>query len=144
MRRALVAALAMPLLGQAPPASTTASYVNVVVKGVRNAKGQVRADLCTRETFLQGDCAWSGSAPARVGAVTVRIGGVPPGTYAVVAYHDENDNGHVDRNFLGIPTEAVGFSRDAPDRLGPPSWNDAAFVVAPGGAQIELTLRSFL
>ncbi|MCL2428022.1 MAG: DUF2141 domain-containing protein [Alphaproteobacteria bacterium] len=144
MRRALFAALVLPLLGLAPPVSRTGDDVVVVVKGVRNDKGHVRVDLCTRETFLKSDCPWSGSAPARVGVVTVRITGVSPGTYAVVAYHDENDNGHVDRNFLGIPTETVGFSRDAPVRFGPPSWDDAAFVVAPGGAQIELTLRSFL
>lgn len=136
MRRALTGALILPLLGQAP-----VSHVDIVVSGVQNAQGRVHADLCTRETFLASDCPWSGSAPARPGSVSVHIAGVPPGTYAVVAYHDENNNGHVDRNFLGIPTEAVGFSRDAPVHFGPPSWDDAAFVVGAGGAQIMLTLR---
>jgi outer membrane protein len=32
------------------------------------------------------------------------------GDYAVVVLHDGNDNGEVDHNFLGLPTEPLGFS----------------------------------
>lgn len=138
MRRLLIAALAVPLLGEAPTAS-----VDIVVNDVRNARGHVRAEICTQQTFLHPDCPWSGSASAHPGSVTVHIAGVPPGTYAAQLYHDENDNHRVDRNLIGIPTEGVGFSRDAPFRFGPPSWDDAAFTVGPDGARITVTLRHF-
>lgn len=39
--------------------------------------------------------------------------GVPSGTYALVVLHDENMNGKLDTNWLGIPKEGYGFSNDA-------------------------------
>jgi len=38
------------------------------------------------------------------------LAGIPPGTYAIACYHDENDNGKLDTNFLGIPKEGTGAS----------------------------------
>jgi uncharacterized protein (DUF2141 family) len=127
------------LLGDGP-----ASVLRITVTGVRNGEGHVRAEVCPREAFLTPNCPWRGEAPAQPGSVTITIEGVPPGTYAVQAYDDENDNHQVDRNFLGIPLEGVGFSNDAPLRLGPPSFDDAAFQLGPEGASITLSLRYFL
>jgi uncharacterized protein (DUF2141 family) len=35
----------------------------------------------------------------------------------------------------------MGFSRDAPMRMGPPRFEDAAFPIAPAGAAIAFRLR---
>ncbi len=72
---------------------------------------------------------------------TVRIAGIPPGTYAVQAFHDENDNLVVDRNFMGMPKEGIGFSNDAPFRFGPPRFRDAAIALGPDGGQVTIQLR---
>jgi uncharacterized protein (DUF2141 family) len=48
--------------------------------------------------------------------------------------HDENNNGKLDVNFLGIPTEGVGASNDAKAMFGPPTFDAAKFVVAAPGA----------
>ena len=53
----------------------------------------------------------------------------------------ENDNGHVDRNVIGIPKEGVGFSNDAAFFLGPPSWRVARFEIGPEGRTVKLRLR---
>jgi uncharacterized protein (DUF2141 family) len=45
----------------------------------------------------------------------------------VASYHDENDNGKLDTNAFGLPTEGYGFSNDAQGTLGPPSYTQAAF-----------------
>jgi len=37
---------------------------------------------------------------------------IPPGTYALVVIHDENMNGKLDTNWVGIPKEGYGFSND--------------------------------
>lgn len=52
---------------------------------------------------------------------------LPKGTYAVSIFHDENDNGKLDSNFLGIPKEDYGCSNNAKGFMGPPKWNDAKF-----------------
>lgn len=36
-----------------------------------------------------------------------------PGTYAVKLHIDENENGELDTNFLGIPKEQYGISNNA-------------------------------
>ena len=49
-------------------------------------------------------------------------------SYAIAVYHDKNKNQKLDKNFLGIPTERYGFSNDARELFGPPSFKSASFV----------------
>ncbi len=123
--------------------SACAATVAVTVTNVRNDRGKVLVALCTRATFLQPNCAWRGNAVARRGQVQISIDGVPPGLYAAQAFHDENGNGKLDRSLLGLPEEAMGFSNDAPMRLGPPRFDAASFTVAAQGTTIRFALRYF-
>ena len=49
------------------------------------------------------------------------------GEYAIRVFHDENKNGELDTDFLGIPDEDYGYSNDASGFFGPPSWEKAKF-----------------
>jgi putative oxidoreductase len=53
---------------------------------------------------------------------------VAPGSYAMAFLHDEDDDGDLDRDWIGMPQEGFGFSNDAPVRLGPPSFESARFA----------------
>lgn len=64
---------------------------------------------------------------------------VPAGTYALVVLHDENMNGRVDSNWIGIPKEGYGFSNDARSSLSAPSFKDAGFVY--DGGTLEMTVH---
>ena len=67
---------------------------------------------------------------------------LPPGSYALAVYHDENSNGKLDNNFLGLPTERYGFSNNARSMMfSPPSFGAAQFVVAGAGTAIVVKLR---
>jgi len=67
---------------------------------------------------------------------------LPPGSYALAVYHDENSNGKLDNNFLGLPTERYGFSNNARSMMfSPPSFGAARFVVAGAGTAIVVKLR---
>jgi uncharacterized protein (DUF2141 family) len=63
---------------------------------------------------------------------------IPPGSYAMVVIHDENMNGKLDTNWLGIPTEGYGFSNDAKGVVGAPSFSAASFPY--DGQNIDLTM----
>lgn len=63
-------------------------------------------------------------------AARLRFVGVAPGTYAISILHDENDNGKLDTNLIGIPKEGVGASNNAKGKMGPPKYADAKFRVA--------------
>ena len=61
--------------------------------------------------------------------------------YAIAIYHDENSNNKFD-TFFSIPKEKYGFSNDAPVFLGPPEFEDAAFLLKKNEKiQIEISLR---
>lgn len=52
---------------------------------------------------------------------------IAPGMYALVVAHDENMNGKLDTNWLGVPTEGYGFSNDVKVWLSAPSFSAASF-----------------
>src|SRR5512140_808247 len=63
---------------------------------------------------------------------------IPPGTYAMAVIHDENMNGKLDTNRLGIPTEGYGFSNDVKGVLGAPPFSAASFPY--DGQTLDLTM----
>ena len=63
---------------------------------------------------------------------------IPPGTYAIAVIHDENMNGKLDYNLLGVPKEGYGFSNDAKGMIGAPSFSAASF--AYDGQNLEMTV----
>lgn len=69
------------------------------------------------------------------------VDGLRPGVYPVVVFHDANANGVVDTNFLGMPTEGIGVSRDARGRFGPPSFADAAFRYDGGVVRVPVSVH---
>lgn len=62
------------------------------------------------------------------------------GEYAVAVCHDENANAICDTNFLGIPKEGVGTSRDAKGVMGPPKFKNAKISVNYDTNVAEITL----
>ena len=69
-----------------------------------------------------------------------RFSDVPPGTLAVLAYVDQNDNGFLDKNFIGIPREVLGISNNYRPK-GPPAFRRASFELpADGTKSIEIEL----
>lgn len=117
--------------------------MEVAVGNVRNDRGSVLVAICPQAQFLDMACTHVGRAPAHAGTVLVRVDGVPAGTWAAQAFHDEDGSGKIGRNVLGIPTEGLGFSNDAPIRFGPPRFDDAAFRTGAAGGRIHFSLRYF-
>lgn len=118
-----------------------AARLDIELTGVEDSRGLVRVAICTPETFATKNCPFFGAVPAHPGSVVVSVGGIPPGRYAVQAYHDGDGNGRLRRGLFGLPAEAIGFSRDAPLRLGPPRFEDAAIDVSEPATATSLRLR---
>lgn len=71
--------------------------------------------------------------------VQLQFAGLEAGQYAIKIMHDENNNGKLDRNMLGIPSEGYGFSNNA-GQFGPASFADAAFTLS-GDQKIQIQIR---
>lgn len=137
MRRSAVPALAAVLAVAAPGAADT---LTVEVTDVASSRGVVRVALCTAETFLSPACPLAASATAQAGRTTVVVE-APPGRYGLQAFHDANANHRIDRDFLGLPAEGIGFGNDAPMRFGPPDFADAAVEIGPADGRTSFRMR---
>ena len=66
---------------------------------------------------------------------------VRPGTYGISAYHDENKNGKLDTNVVGMPIEDYCASRDARGTFSAPSFEDAKFDYKGGKLRMSSQLK---
>jgi len=129
-------------LPQAP--SPQGGVVHVEVVGLHNNKGHV---FCALYSSADGFPKDSQRAVQRdTSSISDRtafceFSGIEPGRYAVSVFHDENSNGKLDTNLLGIPREGVGASNDARGHLGPPKFDAAAFQFAGGRLNLKITIN---
>ena len=107
----------------------SAADLTITVNDVQSANGSVFVAIYDSDaSFMKPKLAKaSRKAKAVKGKVTFVIPDLPAGKYAVASYHDENDNGKLDTNSFGLPTEGYGFSNGAQGAMGPPSYSQAAF-----------------
>ena len=86
----------------------------VQVEGVRNERGVVRGLVFTKEDGFPNNprlAAAKATAGAKAGTVILRFGDLDAATGAIVVLHDEDGDGKLDKNFLGIPREGLGTSK---------------------------------
>jgi len=121
-----------------------ADNLSVHVVGMRNDKGRLNCSLFTaNQDFPTNNQhqARIATAPIVKGTGTCKYSDVAPGTYAVVVFHDEDNDGKFKRSSLGLPLEGYGFSKDAPARFRAPRFNEASFPFAGGSSQILVNIR---
>ena len=121
--------------------------VQIEVTGLRSARGQILACLVSNAKAFP-DCSKDANArklavPVRSGSqgpMVIDFGPMPVGTYAIALVHDENGNGRMDKR-LFMPAEGYAFSRDAPVRMGPPSFSAASFRVEGQAVRHTVKMR---
>lgn len=123
------------------PVGAHATDILVAVAPVSSARGSLRLAVCTEAEYPTQRCRYHMSIAARPPAMSVLITGIAPGRYAVLAHHDSNNDGRVDTNFLGIPVEGVGVSRNATGFLGRPGFGEVAVDIAGERVSLSITLR---
>ena len=129
----------------APPKAGGASgQVHVRVTGFRSERGQVYVALWRSEKSFPGTPP-KGSPTATLkivkGVAETTFRNVAPGVFAISVFHDEDGDTELKKNFIGIPKEGIGISRDARGRFGPPAWEDAKLMLEPGELkQVKITM----
>jgi uncharacterized protein (DUF2141 family) len=136
------AVLAGLLLSFLPPAAAAQeANLTVRVAGADPATGTVEVSLFnTAEGFMKDPYLQRSQPVGENGTVAATFYGVPFGDYAVVVAHDANDNGELDRGFLGIGGEDYGWSNNVHPWFGWPAFEDARFTVA-ADTEIEIDLN---
>jgi len=134
LRELVVAGAALALLPLAPRAQDDAGVLIVYVEGIETADGQILVELFESADAFMSEPAFSEALTAEEDAdFRVRFENVPPGEYAVFAWHDVDGDGELRRGvFMGGPKEPVGFSNDARFDFAPPQFAEAAFRIDTG------------
>jgi len=126
--------------GKQGPATAKLTVQNV---GMHSGKGQVAVTVFPDDPsrFLAHHGKLLRVRPTAALPVTSACFWLPPGTYAVAVYHDENANQDFDRTRVGMPAEGFGFSNDAPTRFGLPSFDAVRFSLPASGRTIKVRMR---
>ena len=116
-----------------------AANLTVTVEQVRNSKGEIRFSIFNVPSqFPQGNELDSKDVPAQLGFVTVQFYNLVLGAYAIAIHHDENSDGEMNTNFIGLPKEGYGFSNNAKVNFAAPAFEAAAFNLDVGDKSIRL------
>ena len=115
----------------------------VKIVGFANNNGECRFALDNlKDVFESDDSVYIGKVlPIVNGEVHLEFESLNFGNYAIKVFHDENSNGELDSNFLGIPSEDYGFSNNASAWFGPPSWEKATFLFNHKEMTIEISVE---
>jgi uncharacterized protein (DUF2141 family) len=128
-------------LALAAPLAAHAADLVIHVDNVKSGTGQVKAALYgNADAFLKRP-ARTTQARADTAGTTLVFHDVAPGHYGFSVFHDVNDNGRMDTNLIGIPTEPVAFSNNARGRMGPPAFDTVELAVPAAGLDTTVSLR---
>ena len=117
--------------------------LTIVVNQLPNQKGEVCMRIYAKEQgFPQSSkgVVQSGCTKITGRSATKEFYGLKYGTYAVALFHDEDSNGKLNTNFLGIPREGFGISNNPTVKLSAPKFKSASFSLK-GNATIKIGMK---
>ncbi len=103
----------------------------VKITDIKNNSGNILYAVYNNESvFNDGEnFVMSAALKAQSGTITFTLKGLPAGEYAISVLHDENENGKMDTNILGIPKEGFGFSQNPKVTFSEPGFDDVKFIL---------------
>ncbi|GAL71886.1 hypothetical protein JCM19302_1326 [Jejuia pallidilutea] len=111
--------------------------ITVTIENITNNNGSVLLSLHTKNTFMKGAGIKNEKSKIENGTVTVTFKNVAPGTYAIMALHDENENNSMDFDDSGMPKESYGMSNN-PMSYGPPQFAYAKFEMTSKDLEMDI------
>ena len=119
------------------------SDLTVIISGAQNHQGKLRIGL-----FSNADDFNNKQNPVDSAVLSISEKGkskytfhkLRPGTYAVAVYHDENNDGTLNKRQLGIPVEGIGFSNFPEFKRRPPAFEEVAFELKDKNLTVEIPL----
>lgn len=117
--------------------------LEITVKNIKETKGSIRVGLFTNEKDFLKKVAEGKIVKANANEITVIFENLKTGDYGISVMHDENENGKLDSNFVGIPKEGFGFGNNAMGTFGPPSFDKAKVTLEKTDIKQVISLKHF-
>ena len=111
--------------------SLSQGKIVVTINNLENNKGVCKGCVFANESSFAGNGEPVKCAQAFISNKSAQLTfeGIAPGEYAVSVFHDANNNNRMDKNFLGIPKEGYGASRNKLPFASAPRFSDNKFNV---------------
>lgn len=119
------------------PKLTEGQTIKVSVTNALSDQGIIHFAFHTKETFLKAKALYAKSSKIENGKATVQFENIPEGEYAIVCFHDENENNQMDFELNGMPKESYGTSNN-PMSFGPPQFSPSKFEVTDENLSLEI------
>ena len=136
--------IVMLLLGLGAAVELSAATLTVTVSNIQSDVGELNFAVYDNKDNWLGDTVVQGRSmdvsEHMVDGVLSTQFELEPGQYAISVHHDDNDNGKMDTNFIGIPKEPIGLSNGAVAKFGPPKYKDAVFSVGESNMEMPIKL----
>ena len=117
--------------------------LEITVENIKDIKGSMRVGIYNNEKDFPDKPAEGKVVRVSGETLTVLFERVQPGDYAISIFHDENNNGELDTNAVGIPKEGFAFGNNAMGMFGPPSFDKAKITIANENLKHTLRLKHF-
>lgn len=106
--------------------------LTICVQGIQQVEGSIDFGLyIDPDDFLEiGKEYRKKKVKVKGSKVYCTFSGLKKGYYALAIFHDANENGECDKNFIGYPKEGFGFSNNLKPRFSAPKFEDAKVYVA--------------
>ncbi|TYC11427.1 DUF2141 domain-containing protein [Bizionia gelidisalsuginis] len=134
---ALLGLLCFSMQAQSPELALT-------ITNIQSVKGTIEIGVFnTHDNYLKEGAAYKNySIVVTDNSETIIIKDLPKGEYAISMYHDKNSDDKCNKNFLGIPKEAFGFSNNIIPKFSAPSYEDCKFVLNDN-EKMDIKLTAF-
>lgn len=110
--------------------------ITATVVNTNSNEGKVSFALYNKTTFMKKPIQ-SKKAIIVEGKSTVTFDNLAPGEYAILCYHDKNNNDKMDFQLNGMPLENYGATNNVMN-FGPPNYDDAKFVVTDKNVSLDI------
>jgi len=121
--------------------------LEIKMEGLIPEKGTIRIGLYNSAAAFADEVNPNHAQVVSVGknaTQIIKFEGLPEGKYLVAAYQDVNGNKKIDKNILGIPTEAYAFSNNVFPKWKSPTFDEAAIKLEKPVEAIKLKFRTWI
>lgn len=101
---------------------------NLLVDGLNNSKGNLMVAIYDNSQAFPSHPEMAiklGKIKAMEGSMGIGFPEFTPGIYAIAIFQDENENGKLDTNIVGMPKEPFGFSNNPKINFRAPTFEEA-------------------
>lgn len=120
--------------------------LTITITNIQNTKGSMRIGIYNADKdFPNENDTYKNKVykVSKTGSMLIKITDLPYGEYAIGFHHDENKNGKMDKNFIGIPKEPFALSNNFKPLFSAPDFEDCKFTYSAKNSRISVELLNY-